>query len=78
MYQVDHNKLQLSHSNPDGNILLERSYSWWTWFCVCIYYSPCAIHVHVLFFIHCSLIFPFDPLHLVMISYMIVKFIHVS
>jgi len=30
--------------------------------CVCIYYSPHTIQVYSIFFIQCSLIFPFDPL----------------
>ena len=30
--------------------------------CVCIYYSPCTIQVHFIFFIQSSLIYPFDPL----------------
>jgi hypothetical protein len=30
MYQVDYNKLQLSHTSPDYNILLESCYNLWT------------------------------------------------
>ena len=40
--------------------------------CVCIYYSPCTIQVHFIFFIQSSLICPLTPC-LVMISYMFIK-----
>jgi len=35
MYQMDYNKLQLSHPIPDDNILLELCYNLWT----CLYVS---------------------------------------
>jgi len=37
MYQVDYNKLQLSHPILDGNILLELCCNLWAWFYVCLY-----------------------------------------
>ena len=37
MYQVDYNKLQLSHPIPDDNVLLELCCNLWTWFYVCLY-----------------------------------------
>ena len=41
MYQVDYNKLQLSHPIPDDNVLLELVVICGLGFmCVCIYYSP--------------------------------------
>jgi len=40
MYQVDYNKLQLSHPIRDDNVLLELCCNLWAWFYVCLYYSP--------------------------------------
>ena len=62
MYQLDYNKLKLSHTN-----LLYLYYLNFViicgpgFMCVYIYYSPHTIQVHFISFIHCSLIFPFDP-----------------
>jgi len=36
MYQVDYNKLQLSHPILDDNILLELCCNLWAWFYVCL------------------------------------------
>ena len=54
MYQVDHNKLYLSHPSPD-DILLELCYNLWTWFYVCLYllfscYSGTFHVFHLVFF----------------------------
>ena len=37
MYQVDYNKLQLSHPILDDNMLLEPCCNLWAWFHVCLY-----------------------------------------
>ena len=37
MYQVDYNKLQLSHPILDENMLLELCCNLWASFCVCLY-----------------------------------------
>jgi len=56
MYQLDYNKLKLSHTSPDDNILLELCYNLWTWFYVCMYllfssYYSGTFHIfHSLFF----------------------------
>ena len=59
MYQLDYNKLKLSQMiiyYLNFVIICGPRFM-----CVCIYYSPHTIQVHFISFIHCSLIFPFDP-----------------
>jgi len=56
MYQVDYNKLYLSHTSPDDNILPELCYNLWTWFYMCLYllfssYCSGTFHIfHSVFF----------------------------
>jgi len=44
MYQVDYNKLYLSHTSPDDNILFELCYNLWTRFYVCLYLLFSSYH----------------------------------